>query len=365
MRLVAAIGVLVSHSVLLGGFRLDIDPILALTGGSADLGNVCVVAFFSISGYVVTMSAFRLPLRRFLWNRFLRILPGYWASLLFVALVIGPLSWLSLGRNLNTYFTFGDDGPWHFLGSNLFLKVGSWGIFDIFQNDTPAGTYFGISSMVGSIWSLYSEFWCYLMIAFMVLIKKWFVPASLVLSILVAISLVSPQGVLGSSFTLIEPISSGNSLRVCIAFLTGALLTKASRSSLVRRRLLFSSLFIFVIFSQVGLYSTVGVVSLSVFMISLGLTLPKKTHSVGTKVDLSYGIYLYAYSLQQFLVFFHFNDLGLALFTFLTSLITTLLALGSWLLVEKPSLRLKTLPSKPPTTLNPSEKGRGKNATDT
>lgn len=74
--------------------------------GSTAVGDLAVDAFFVISGFLVTRSATRLPtLRRFVWHRALRILPGFWVCLLVVALVAAPvMAWLQ-GRAPHSVLT--------------------------------------------------------------------------------------------------------------------------------------------------------------------------------------------------------------------------------------------------------------------
>ena len=57
--------------------------------------------------------------------------------------------------------------------------------------------------------------------------------------------------------------------------------------------------------------------------------------------DFSYGLYLYAFPVQQLLVFYYGEHLnGLLMFT-ISLILTLVLAIISWYLVEKPFLKLK------------------------
>jgi peptidoglycan/LPS O-acetylase OafA/YrhL len=61
--------------------------------------------------------------------------------------------------------------------------------------------------------------------------------------------------------------------------------------------------------------------------------------------DLSYGVYLYAWPVQQLLVQEFRDELNPWLLTGVTLVVTGILALLSWNLVEKPALRLKRAPA--------------------
>ncbi len=59
--------------------------------------------------------------------------------------------------------------------------------------------------------------------------------------------------------------------------------------------------------------------------------------------DISYGLYIYAFPVQQVLAGMGAISLGIGWFALLSLIATVPLALASWLLVEKPSLRLKSV----------------------
>lgn len=62
---------------------------------------------------------------------------------------------------------------------------------------------------------------------------------------------------------------------------------------------------------------------------------------IGRKVDLSYGVYLYAWPVQKLLILLN-PGISPWLVSFATAAIAGLLAFGSWWLVEEPFLNLKT-----------------------
>jgi peptidoglycan/LPS O-acetylase OafA/YrhL len=92
LRLVAAVSVIFSHAFLLSENSQDHDPLMMLTGGQAILGIVGVFVFFTISGYLVTQSfdTTASPLV-FLAKRALRVFPGLVLCLVVCVFVIGPL----------------------------------------------------------------------------------------------------------------------------------------------------------------------------------------------------------------------------------------------------------------------------------
>jgi len=68
----------------------------------------------------------------------------------------------------------------------------------------------------------------------------------------------------------------------------------------------------------------------------------------GGKVDLSYGLYLYGWPVEQLLVYYFRAHLSPFSLISLAFPISALLAWGSWTLIERPCLRLKTrMPRQP------------------
>ena len=87
LRAVGALLVLVSHSFALTGRPEPVVP------GVASYGGLGVAIFFSISGYLITLSWHRDPrLGAFLVKRSLRIFPALFVVVLLAAFVLGPWS---------------------------------------------------------------------------------------------------------------------------------------------------------------------------------------------------------------------------------------------------------------------------------
>jgi len=155
LRLVAAVSVIFSHAFLLSENSQDHDPLMILTGGQTILGVVGVFVFFTISGYLVTQSfdTTGSPLV-FLAKRALRIFPGLLLCLAVCVFVIGPLV---TQLPLADYFWRRE--PYLFLFHNAVL--------DVDYNRLPGvlfapGNIGGIVN--GPLWSLPCEVLMYLML---------------------------------------------------------------------------------------------------------------------------------------------------------------------------------------------------------
>ena len=89
LRILAAVGVLVSHAYPISLGADAAEPLSALLGG-VTLGTVSVMIFFSISGFFITRSfAGRASLGRFFQARALRLFPALIVVLIVTVLVSG------------------------------------------------------------------------------------------------------------------------------------------------------------------------------------------------------------------------------------------------------------------------------------
>jgi peptidoglycan/LPS O-acetylase OafA/YrhL len=149
-RLLLASLVIVSHTVSVAG--LGREPLEAETGAS--LGFLAVIAFFTLSGFLLARSRERTDVLPFVRNRLLRIMPGYWLALIFGAAVA---------------FIFGASlkGATDYVTSNLALLIKG-------VSGTEA---FGGSALNGSLWSLRVEMVAY--IALVMIPRRWLRPVAL------------------------------------------------------------------------------------------------------------------------------------------------------------------------------------------
>jgi peptidoglycan/LPS O-acetylase OafA/YrhL len=90
-----------------------------------------------------------------------------------------------------------------------------------------------------------------------------------------------------------------------------------------------------------GLYDVVGVAAWAYLCLFLAIRLPLVRF--GRRVDLSYGVYIYAFPVQQILTLYGFSRYGLFPYIAVTTCIASTLAVISWFCIERPSLRLKNV----------------------
>ena len=301
------------------------------------IGDLAVGGFFGLSGYLLMTSVTRHAPRRFLRLRFFRLFPGFWATLVFVALVAAPLIALGTGR-WEDYRLDGSDSGLGYLVRNAGLVVFQDGIGDLLAtNPWP-------TALDGSLWSLAPEFACYLILLLATMTVRrlgWSPPMLLVPLILGA-------GLVATSATPVLGGTAGTYLSVLgalsMAFFSGSLLAHLgwlSRPDLRRAGVLVALLVVVV---SGGLWLPFGPPLLAATVAAVGTSLTSGwTTRVDARADLSYGVYLYHFTVIQALIAFGVTGLSvraaLTQLAPLTLLIAGVLAAISWFAVEAPAQR--------------------------
>lgn len=156
LRFLAALAVLWSHSFTLSGGQSAWEPFKALSGGQSKLGTTAVVIFLVISGYLVTRSFdHSASAWRFVKSRLLRIMPGLLAMLIVLGLIVGslltttPLGEYFASKEFLKFFAFN--------GSLLGYWARLPGVFT--ENPQPF--------INGSSWTLRFQAECYLLVLFL------------------------------------------------------------------------------------------------------------------------------------------------------------------------------------------------------
>lgn len=324
LRFIAALLVIISHSYAISGN----PPEPQFLG--ANLGVIGVYIFFVISGFLVTNSWKVHPrASAFLAKRCLRILPGLAGVTLFTALILGPLV---TTQSLREYFT----------SSEVFSYLGNVWVFSI-KFDLP-GVFTnnpipGITN--GSLWTLPYEFLAYISLTMLGVFgllgnkRRLLVIVVATVATLFALAQVYPVG--KPHLLNMEMIWIAKYLSF---FAAGMFLNLLSHRIGLSYRYALAALVVMLLSPYLpgGFVLLLG--SFSYLVIYLALMPTKHLHRFGEHGDFSYGMYLYAWPIQQLLVY-KFTDIGpIALILGATPIV---IALGwaSWRLIEKPSLAHK------------------------
>ncbi len=326
LRLCFALLVIISHSIILGGYRSEI------LWGHGTLGDIAVDAFFAVSGFLIAASASRNNVLRFLWQRCLRILPAFWVCLLVTAFLIAPIGWMSEGRPLGDFWS-APAGPIHYVVVNWFLRMHSYGIAG-----TPGRVPYP-DAWDGSLWTLFYEFSCYLMVAF--LAATTILRRRAIVLVLWGCSWAVAVGTAAAGIPTFEDRPSYNLIRFVPIFFAGVVLW-LYRDIVPDSRLLVSvSVALFAAGTFLRNPEVLSGPPLAYLCVWASIHLPGK--AIGSRYDISYGTYIYGFIVAQLLAVWHVYRWGYLPFTLLTVGITLPCAVISCLAVERPALRLKRL----------------------
>ena len=322
LRLLLAALVIVSHSWPLSGN--EPEPNL----GGANLGTWAVFGFFAISGFLITRSRLSgRPALYFYRARALRILPAFLVCLVVVAFVFAPISLL-----LDPAATWNVSSAFGFILHNLPLYPPNF-----FQGGI-AGTLTTTPFLElwnGPLWTLFWEACCYVAIGIAVsLIPKARLGVVLagVFVLLTAAALVNHLGIVTLPYLIARP------LPLFVAFVAGALVLLYASRIPISALFIGGAVAVLGVAVLLGLVPELGTLPLAYLLLVAGSTLPLQ--AVGARYDISYGVYIYGWPVQQ-LIALALPGLPLPLFILLALVVTAPLAWLSCALVERPALALK------------------------
>ncbi len=326
LRLVGAVLVLVSHQFALHG---DPEPVV---GRLTTLGGLGVAMFFSMSGYLITLSWQRDPhWGRFALRRCLRILPGLVVVVALCVLVLGPMvTSLAVEEYLRA-----PEVRAYWRNIVLYPVYALPGVFT--SNPYP-------HAVNGSLWTLPFEFLLYFAIVPVLCLKtirlypwlllvaalgltavgRWFFsaapPVVVYGSDLRYLGILAPYFLMGSAWAL-----WGGSTRLSLPVAVAAV---------------------------GGLVVFHGVLEGMALQLVAAIVIPYATLSVGVRSwpgvrraarwgDISYGMYIYAFPMQQTSIWLLGEGATFGSRLLLASGLTLGCALFSWHWVERPFLAFK------------------------
>lgn len=321
LRLLFATLVVVSHAPeLIDGNRAR-EPLTRLFG-TLSFGELAVDGFFLVSGYLIVASYARSrSVGDYLWRRIRRIYPGFALASLVCLLVVAPLA-----------------------GGDLFVLDPLRAVSRILRLQVPEvpGAFAGQPNpaLNGAMWSIAYEFRCYLLVAALgmlgLLRRRGAYLAILVL--VAALFLARPD--LSEAKALRSVVGDpGEAVRLTAAFLCGgAFHVFADRIPLNRRGAGLAAMLLVLALPSPVLAEPAFLVLGGYLTFWFALAVPPNRISLATnRTDPSYGLYLYAWPVQNLMVA-GFPALSPIWSGLATLVAATLLGIASWHLVERPAL---------------------------
>jgi len=328
LRILFAWFVIVSHSYVLNGAG-ESDPLGQLTSNYFIFSFIGVKGFFVISGYLILQSLTRSKsILDYAAKRILRIFPGLIVVLLFTLAVV--------------YFVFPPTNLpyllhpsiYHYFWGNLMLFSPPFYIHGVFDQ-LPS------KAINGSLWTIEFEFLFYIVLLLLFPIKKninalkWILFGGMILFTIG--NLFYPAELL----SIKKPIPLDLVFDLGIYFITGSFLACFNWQNWAPSKYVFGGailLLLILVFYKIDrawLFTC-----LPFIILYIGQKKSKAANWIHQKLgDPSYGIYLYAFPLQQLIVYYC-KPSTFELFLY-ASMGAFAFGILSWRFVEKKALKLK------------------------
>lgn len=322
LRFCAASMVLFYHSFAL--LKLE-------SPGGGTLVALAVDIFIIISGFLVTKSWIDNPrLLTFFRKRFLRIVPALVCSIVFGVFVIGPLvTYVSMHKYVTDPLTI------NYL-KNVFLYPIHYELPGVFENNPYP---FAVN---GSLWTLPIEVFLYgtvMVLGLFGVFKRRYVVALFVFLLLLLD--VYFRSTLEYRNTYVLTMNASRLLKLSILFFVGSLGYLYNEKIVFNRTFVLLLLVLFLISFRVSYGSIVYFFTLPYLVLYVAYAHIPLVKGFQNWSDVSYGTYVYAFPVQQTLIYFFNNEINVAALLLLSYTTTLIIAYASWNGVEKRCLQLK------------------------
>lgn len=316
VRIIVATMVLWSHAFALNygdGANEPLFRFLKVTYA----GELGVNIFFFMSGLLVTNSILtKKSVSQFIISRFFRIFPALFALILITVFIIGPLiTSLPVGE----YFR--NPSTWAYFFQNLYLKTNYIlpGCFD---------ANIWASDVNGSLWTLTYEVACYIFLVGVFIVSKG--SPRILNGLIVAIVVLAfmPQNILQVLFN--REFIMATIPMACFA--TGAFFAINKEKINLNFKLLAGMALLSLVFWRFStMIDLIFPITISVFFLLFATD--KTVLKLMPKHDISYGLYIWHFVIQQ-VVFMYTGQMNVYLFFIITFVLTATMSLLSYVLVE-------------------------------
>lgn len=330
IRILFAWLVIISHSYVLLG-DVGCDWLCEYTNHYINFSYFGVKGFITISGFLIFKSLNRSPnVLDYLWKRVLRIYPG-----LIVVLLLSVVMAYLIYQPGNHYFKFKIEAL-NYITNNLTLYHNQWrihGVFDHLSN----------TAINGSLWTMGFEFFFYLVLLCLFPIRKL---TLLIKAILVIVILVL---LYGNLYHTAQLKTIDFQLRVDLIFELGVFFMIGAFLSILNWNQISQK-------NTIALLATICLLLIIYFKLNpiwlclawpyLVLYIGQRSSKIANWIHLhiedpSYGIYLYAFPVQQCIIYFFKPSVTTLLWT--STIVSFALGIASWKWIEKKMLRFKDL----------------------
>lgn len=330
LRFLFAVFVVISHAYPLSGSSENAQWIYQLTNGQIVLARIGLDGFFIISGFFIFKSLQRSKnIYNYFQKRVLRLFPALLVVLL-ITILLAPYVYegiIPFHENIEVYT---------YLPNNISLYNFQPVIKGIFDKNP-------YHSINGSLWTIRYEFSLYMALSILCFFRKkvWLIKLLLLACFIILIIV----------YTFFLDRFAGSSicgmlgyeiLDLGIFFVCGSVLAAFDFEKIHSNSLLVVVFFILIFSIYFNFYSIVKHTTLPIIILLIGFKPLPFFSTFGKMGDMSYGIYIYSFPVQQTLMYFYNLNLYQLMLWSLT--ISILLGYLSWHLIEKKALKYKNEP---------------------
>jgi len=337
LRIVAAVFVIVTHSYDLSGIN-EHDLLNRLSKNTLCFSHLGVAMFFVLSGFLIIQSAENTKgFYQFMVKRLLRILPGLFCALVLSIFILGPIV---TDLALSTYFA-NPDTYMHLVTLTLY-NIRHLNLPGVFENNP-------INAVNGSLWTLSYEFTFYLIVSFVIYFSKmrkefrpWLVLICYIILLLVRLILGNRLYWYNYSTPYLFQLNIMYLLEWSIYFSSGVLIFYFKEKLPIFIKTIFPiavAYFLSYYLNYIFILKFLHYILIPLICFSIAFKISKV--QIPTFIgDPSYGLYIYAFPIQQTLIHFY-PKINLIVYTILSIFVTLFLAIISWKVIEKKALSLK------------------------
>lgn len=333
IRFILAFSVLFFHSYEMLPIK-STDFFTAAMNGQSSLGGLAVYGFFILSGFFMIQSLNNSnSVLNYFINRVLRILPAFWFPLLLFSLIIIPMISDINFRGENSALNFvWKSGTFHLFGY-------AWEINNAFPNNHLP------NNINGSMWTLKHEIACYFMLPiiwyFCYKKRNFLLIFTFLFLVLAILSITSGFSIWHIPVGLAWVLSINeypSFILFAYYFMSGVLIYLYRDKVIISKRLLILCFVLLIISANYGGLKYVFMLTLPYIFVVLGCLI--KTTIFSKYGDFSYGMYIYAFPIQQIIIS-KSEEITVMELIFYSTILTVILSIFSWFFIERPILNFK------------------------
>ena len=335
IRILLAIAVIVAHCYTLFFGAGVTDPITQKILCTESLGGFAVCGFFILSGFMITQSKINSKSNKeFILKRIIRIFPALIVMLLLTVFVLGPIVY---NGNISDYFK--NSTVWKYLIQNINLFGNTaYSIEGVFENNPYP------SAINGSLWSLKHEFIAYLVLIVLsccsMLKNKKAMLGITTVSVLIYILNINLSPIFSflNNIGVVAEISQF--VKLIMYFLIGATIYLYKDKIKMNFKYFIFACIILLLGISLNATKYVLILTLPYILMYIG-TFKFKRNLLGEIGDFSYGLYIYAFPIQQLIVFYLKDKINIWMYILLSIVLTSVIAIITTYLIDNNTKKLK------------------------